>query len=648
MLSGFRKAITSRVGLIITMVAVGIIGLAFAMSDVSMMRVGPTGAPTEANVAEVAGTAISQRALQDEVNQTIDQVRAQNPELTLAQFVEQGGLDGVLDRMMDQIALERFAEASGILVSDRLIDGQIASIPAFQGFNGEFSQEAFERVLAAQRITPDRLRADLRRSIIAQWLTAPLTGARHVPQQLALAYSSVLLERRIGSILLVSTKDMDPGPLPNDQQLQQFYQANRARYTLPERRVLRYAVVTRASLGDRVTPTDAEIATAYKEQAARYQPSEQRDIAQVIVADQAAAARIAQAVRGGTAIEAAATAAGLSATTIEDATRESLTASSSADVVNAVFGAAEGAVVGPVRSPLGFHVAVVRGIERIPGRSLEQARPELVEALTEAKTRTALTEIQERIDDGINGGSTFDEIVAEAQLTGQRTPAVFATGRTVDLPADATVDPALARVAAGGFAMEEGDDPQLIAIGEEGDFALVGVERVVAAAPRPLAEIRDGVASDYRIENAKRQARERADRILAAVNGGSAIGQAASAAGVGGTAQQVDLRRGQLTQFENGIPAQLAMLFSLRAGEARVLEAPGNAGYFVVRLDRAERGNAAADPVLLARTQGSLSQIVGNEYAQQFAQAVRRGLGAQRNDEAVASLRNTLTGRVEE
>ncbi|MBK2451693.1 peptidylprolyl isomerase, partial [Escherichia coli] len=68
---------------------------------------------------------------------------------------------------------------------------------------------------------------------------------------------------------------MDPGPAPTDQQLQQYYAQNRARYTVAERRVARYATISPETVAQRATPTDAEIQQLEQQERARFAPTEQ-------------------------------------------------------------------------------------------------------------------------------------------------------------------------------------------------------------------------------------------------------------------------------------------------------------------------------------------------------------------------------------
>ena len=55
-------------------------------------------------------------------------------------------------------------------------------------------------------------------------------------------------------------------------------------------------------------------------------------------------------------------------------------------------------------------------------------------------------------------------------------------------------DPAMVAILRGGFAMENpDDDSQIVQVSPEGGFAIVKLDRIVPAAPRPLAAIRDAI-----------------------------------------------------------------------------------------------------------------------------------------------------------
>src|SRR3546814_18396736 len=82
-----------------------------------------------ANVAKVGSENIGVGELRDRVRQTYDQARQDQPGLTMAAFVESGGLDQVLDQLVEGAAFDQFATELGFGVSKRLIDGRIADLP---------------------------------------------------------------------------------------------------------------------------------------------------------------------------------------------------------------------------------------------------------------------------------------------------------------------------------------------------------------------------------------------------------------------------------------------------------------------------------------------------------------------------------------
>jgi peptidyl-prolyl cis-trans isomerase D len=93
------------------------------------------------------------------------------------------------------------------------------------------------------------------------------------------------------------------------------------------------------------------------------------------------------------------------------------------------------------------------------------------------------------------------------------------------------------------------------------------------------------------------------------------------------------------------VPPPVELMFAMTAKKARLIAAPGNGGWFVVYLDSITPGDASGDKRAVASARAGLAQGVGNEYAEQFAEAVRRSVGVTRNDAAVARVRSTLAGQ---
>ena len=643
MLTFFRRIINSKAGVIVTFVVLGVIALAFAAGDVTGLRSGNGGVSGNA-VAKVGKESVTVNDFKSRIGSALESVRQQQPTIDINQFFAQGGFEGVLDQMVNALALAQFGRAQGMVVSKKTVDGEIASIPGLQGPTGKFDPAIYQRLLVQRKLTDAQVRVEIERDVLAQQLTLPTVGASQVPLQLALPYASLLLEKRAGQIGFVPIAAMGAGATPTAADLDTFYRRNVARYTVPQRRVMRYATVTPAMVAARAIPTDNEIAQAYKSDAARFAATERRTVNQVVVADQAGAAAIAARVNAGTSIADAARAAGLEASTQTGVDKATYAGTSSAAIADAVFAAARGSVVGPVRGPLGWTIAQVGAIEQVAGKTLAQARGEIVTALTTRKTAEALSAIHDAIDSALASNATFDELVGDQKLRPLTTPALVAAGTDPDAPA-AKPEPALAPIVAAGFQSQDGDPPQLVQTGTDGSFALVALGRVVAAAPRPLAQVRDAVTRDFVADRARSAARQLANAIIAKVNRGTPLAQAIAQAGVPLAAPRpLGASRLDLTRSQQGAPPPLALMFSMAQGTAKTIEAPDQGGWAIVKLDRIEAGNAASQPQIVNGARGSVARLVGREYAEQFARAVRGQIGVKNDAAALSRVRGELTG----
>jgi peptidyl-prolyl cis-trans isomerase D len=298
---------------------------------------------------------------------------------------------------------------------------------------------------------------------------------------------------------------------------------------------------------------------------------------------------------------------------------------------------------GPVQLGGAWFVYRVTKVEKIAARTLDQVRAELTEEVAKRKLAALLADSRQAIEDAVGDGATFDEAVAKAKLTAVRSPALIANGTDPDNAAyqpDATV----AAVIKAGFGFEQaGDEPQVIPVGQDGSFALVSLEKIVPAAPRPLAQITEKVTADYLLDQALAKARTAATAMLPKLQKGVPMAQALAEVGAtkGAPPKPFDFKRSELRGKENFIQ----MAFDMPAKTARLVEAPNRAGYYVVYVDTIQPGNLAGDPqgpqMLQSITQ-ALGQVGAQEYERQFTASLVSALKVRRNEAAIARLRADL------
>jgi peptidyl-prolyl cis-trans isomerase D len=653
MLSFVRRLVNSRLGLIITFAVLILLALAFAAGDVTGLRSNTFGGMTGTTVATVGKNSITAADLRADAQRTMDGYRRQYPSLAMPEFLDKGGLDFALEGRINSLAIQAYAESQKMRIGKSLIDNQIATAPPLQGLDGKFDKAKYQQFLQAQSVTDAEMHAQLGRSLAEAQLVAPLlpnaTGKIRAPAEMATPYASMLLEKRSGTIAFIPTPSVTlPMPI-TEAEAQNYYKANVARYSVPERRSVRYGVVTVADLKARSAPSDAEIAKAYQDQSARFQATENRTLHQVVLLDQKSADSLAAKVRGGTAIEAAAKAAGLEAAAITDVTKTAYTAQSSADLANQVFAAASGATIGPVKTALGWAVVHVDSIKAVPAKSLDQAKPDLVKELTDKKMSVVATAIRAQVDDDIANNKNLDEIAKDLKLTLQTAPPLTAQGIDTDAKTPTKPDPAMAPYYQLAFTTEPADDAQLIPVNKEGDFALAKLDRIVPAAPRPYAAVADQVKKDLTIERQLGLSRTVARAIVDKVNKGTPLAQAISQSGVKLPATKPIPETARAALFARDpnkpVPAPLVLLFNTPLHTAKLLAAPYKGGWFVLVVDKIDRGNARGNNDIVEKMRGDLGSTFGDEYRQQYVRAMRNEVGTKKNTTAIADVRAELLGQ---
>ncbi|GAA4220045.1 peptidyl-prolyl cis-trans isomerase [Sphingomonas endophytica] len=639
MLSFLRGIIHSKVGMIVTFGILIVIALAFAAGDVTGLASG--GGILGHPLASVDGEKVTADDIRRRAQDEIRSARQQQPDLDMATFVRAGGVESLITRSLTGLALETFGEEQGMRVSRALVGSELKAIPAFAGATGQFDQQAYLRLIAQRGMTDAQVQREIARETMAQFLIVPTVGASQVPQQLALRYASLLLERRVGQAALIPASVA--GPAPTDAEVQDWYKRNVARYTTPERRVIRYALVTPQQVAAQAVPSDAEIQKAYDADKAKYAPKPLRDVTLATVLDQKAAQALADKVKAGTPLAAAARAAGLEARTITAVEQSALATQTSPAVAAALFGAAQGNVVGPLRGSIGFVVARVEKVTQDPGKTLAQARPEIVAALTKQKANDAIGKIRDAVEDALADNANIAEVARDQKLNVQTTPAVLSSGINPDQP-QAQPDATLAPVIAAGFAAEDGDTPTTVGIGQDGGFAIAALDRIVPATPIPLAQARAKVVADLTADRARRAAQAAANAIVAKVNTGTPLAAAVAQAGVKAPVERVEATRAQITANQGQVNPVLAMMFGMKQGSARAIQAPDGRGWLVLRVEQIVPGDASKQPAAIQATRADLGRAIGGEYAQQFANAVAAAQGAKRYPDAIATLKKDLVG----
>ena len=642
MLASFRRLSKSTVGTIIMALFLVAIIASFALADIQgILSGGGFGGGGGDSLVKVGSKKVTDRDMTRAMDRRLSQAREQNPEATYASIA--GDYDQLLSALVDAETLEAFADKYGFTLSKRLVDAQIANIPAAKGLNGQFSEQSYATFLNQQRITDEEVRMIIGNGLLQQLMIAPAVVNARASVGMATPYASLLLEAREGEIALIPLSAFRAGLNPTPAAIQAFYAANQRRYMVPEQRVLRIAKIGAEQVAN-VQPSDKEIADYYNANRAQYAAKDTRTISQAVAPDQATANAIVQRLRSGQTFAAAAAPAGFAPQDIElgAQTREQFTTVAGARVAGAAFGANEGAIVGPIQSENGWHVVKIDRIQREGGKTVAEARAEISAKLATDKRKAAIENIVNQVQDAIDAGGSFTEAAAAGKLAIVETPPVTAEGRARANPSY-TLPPELAPALKAGFELAENDEPLIETLPNEAGYALVAPARVIAAAPAPLESIRDRVTQDWIADQISQRARQLAQTIA-----GKAARAPLSEAVRGTTfpvsVEPVKARRIQLSRFQGKVPSPLTMLFSLGQGKVRTVAGDQGEGIYVVKVNKITPGNALTQPTLITQTQQQMQNSLSQEYGAQFLNAMRQAVGVKRNEKAIADSKTRITG----
>lgn len=643
MITFIRSIINSRWGAVLALGFIAMIAVAFALGDVTGSS--SFGGLSGGNVASVGDRKIALGELNDQLDNRLRAERQENPTLDMARFVDGGGLDSTLEQMINRVALAVFGDRYGIAVSKRLVDSEIVKIPQSKGIDGRYNDLAFQAFLQNLGLTEKMVRDDLTQNLFAQQILPTAASGPMAPDSMVLPYASLLLEKRNGQVAIIPSAAYFPTQPPSEAVLTQYYRANAAKFTVLEKRAISYALFDADVVAAKAKPSEADIAAYYKTNAANYAASETRDISQIIVPTEAAARSVAAKVAGGQSLAAVASELGLSVTTTTGATRAALASTGSKAVADAVFAARQGQLSVPSRGKLGWFVARVDAIKQVAARPLSAVRSEIETALTATRRDEMLADLTAEIEDSFADGANITDVAKANGLKVETSPKLVANGRNVANPAYKPI-PEMRVILPAAFLMDKDGDAQLVEVVPGQRFALIAIADFEEAAPPPLASVRPIVQQQWALAEGAKKARAAADRVRKAIDSGTPMAQALALLGIAmPTVESLSGTRAELSQEGQPISPPLSLMFAMKKGTAKMLQAPQNRGWFVVHLTEIFKGDASGNADMLRTSKLEMSDMLQQEYTAQLVAAAAKDVGVEKNEDGIKELRARLTNR---
>jgi len=486
----------------------------------------------------------------------------------------------VLNSLVDRRLLRAEAERLGLSVSDAEVTARILKMRDQQGNllfvkDGAFVGEViYRRMLAGANLSPEGFEADTREQALMEKLNRFVSESAFVGEdELKADFEGRTVKAKIAYVLIPAPA-LSPDSIPDAEAEAQFKKSP-ADYPLPERRKAKYLLVESAQLRAEAARkvTDADIAAEYSKNLDTYRKSEEVTVRHILYkADGTPASDAAARAKGESAVKrlkGGADFAALAKAESEDPGSKGsggeLGSISRGRMVkefeDAAFGAAQGDIVGPVKSPFGFHVLQVtaRSAERVQPLFEVSAsiRGRLEETRAGDEARRLARDLADRV--GKLGKNPSDDDLRKLTRPGVTFNETELLARA-DAPAGIGPNPSFMQLL---FELPVGQVSEPVATAR-GEAILKPVE-VKAAGPAAFADVKARVKADL---VKKKQEETALAAARAAMTPGASLEDVAKTAGVKVETPEAFPKAGPVPGLGTS-KALLDVAFSAAAGETK-------------------------------------------------------------------------------
>ena len=581
----------------------------------------------------VGGTSVSIEEVRDRFNRQLEQIQRQTgqrpePEQALRYGLHIRALEDVVQRAIIDNAMQQY----GLVVSDAEVQATIARNPAFQGTGGAFDVAKYRALLQQARIPEAAYVADVRREIASAQLFGTVRTEGLAPVSFRDDIFKMESERRIAEVVYIPDAIVTDVPKPTAEQLGTFFEANKARFQIPEYRAFSYVLITVDDVMGQVTVTPDQVKQEYEARAAEFGSPEKRDVDQAMADSEEKARKIIEAAKAGKSLEDAAkevlgNADGV--IKLGPVLKKDLPAGPLAD---GVFAAPQGIAPEPIKSALGWHVVRINNIEAGKVTPFEQVKEKLEADLKAQLAPDLLIKLVTDFERSLGKTQSMVASAQEFNLKVRTIEGVDARGQDSS-GKQVVIGPAASELVQTAFATRESSESQLVET-PKGEYFVVRTDRITPSRAPALSEVEAKVTDAWQAEQRRKLADEKVKQALEKANSGGDLAALAKELGL-------ELRTTKaVTRYEadtgNYLTQQATQeLFKLPVGKAQSVRSAE--GSVIVRTKEIQPADLAKDKDALDRFGKQLDTMIANDLITQLLTALRGKYGVTVNEQVFAA-----------
>ncbi len=478
------------------------------------------------SVAKIGGTEISIEQFRQYYTDRLQQLGRQMGRPVTPDQARGLGLDRqILGQMVAENTLDEETRKLHLGLSDPEIARRITEDPTFKGLNGQFDRDRFQQIIRNAGYTETRFVDEQRRVLLRRQIAQSVSGELKVPAVAMQAINQYQNERRDIEFVALGAAQAGDVAAPSPEQLAAYFDERKVLFRAPEYRKLTLLSLAPSDLAKPEDVSDADAKAAYDKNKTAYGKPEKRELRQVVFPNDADAAAAREKITKGA--------------TFDDIAKERDLKTSDTDVgmvaksdiidpavADAAFALAPGTVSQPIKGRFGTVLLLIGKTEPGEQKSFGEVSAQIKRELAEARARTALGELRDKVEDERAAGATLIETGKKFGLKALAIDAIDRSGRGPDGKPVAGV-PTNPNVVNAAFASDVGVDTEALQL-PNGGYLYYDVVGVTPARDRALDEVKEQVAARWRDDEVAKRLQAKADELLGKLKAGTALAQLAA------------------------------------------------------------------------------------------------------------------------
>ena len=481
------------------------------------------------DVASVGNASITAREFQNAYRTYIDRMRGQiTPEMMRAFHFERQ----ILDNLVLRKVVTEEAKRLGLDVAPNEIEQKILENPVFRE-NGVFIGRArYEAILAQNSLSIDDFESSVANEILVDKLRSFVTASVNVSDKdVEEEYRRRNEKARVDYFVIDATK-LENKVNVSEQDQRDYYEKNKAKYTVPEKRQAKYIFLESLKLRSDVKVTDDELRQYYDQHKDEYTLPERVKAQHILFKTQGKSPeeieKIKEKARG--VLDRAKK--GEDFNSLAKQYSEDSTASAGGDLGDfgrgqmvpefekAAFSLGVGAISDLVQTQFGIHIIKVNGKQEKRERPFEELKEAIRPIVETRKAEQRANELAQQVAVELVNNKDLDAVAKKYNAQVRETP-LIEPGQTIpELGNAAELDRRM-------FTMSKGEIGTSVQV--DRGYVVPQLLDIVAAHPASFDEAKDKVAVDVKTEKAKDLATAKTKQVEELLKSGKDLPTAAKA-----------------------------------------------------------------------------------------------------------------------